>query len=718
MREGRRESRRGRREDVTASRGFFWGLLAVISFAIFTPSGPVEGTHGVVFAALGLLLFAFPPRQRLPRWLLVVAGAFAVFASLHLLPRAFGGSGGWRGGLEALGLETGGQIAVQPLQSLLRLLGLAAILVVALAAVSHRVDARRHFQLALGFTTLVGIYAAVSMIASDVGWHPAWDIESSFGLFPNRNHTGTLLVLGFLCGLAVLYRGLSRRQWLSAGVAGVSVAITGWATLGYNVSRAGALLLGLFATAWLLGLGRRHFSVRMGVCTAVLAGLAVLLFVASDASVKRRIVDTIEVTKARKGEQGALDGAQLLMKDAPLDFRMLIYSDALKMIGGEAWTGIGLGGFRYVFPQYREASATNALCLHPESDWLMLAAETGVQTAALLIVLLIGLFVLAWRGKRRSPSWPLHLGCLLAAAVVPVHGLFDVPGHRVGIALSAVFLLTITLRSPRKSRPPMLGALGRGAYRLGGGAIALGGAILLHAQWFGGEPTALSDARVSAERIRVLYIDDLAVREAGTGVVVGEDPLELAISIAEGAILQTPLDPELHFLRGGMAINFDDKNDLVDRTYAIQRLLAPRNTETPLRQSISWASIDPGRSAILWQDALSRARFLAATPSGGFEGQPRNVWNQIMNQAKGDEELLLEALPLATGEIEFLLSWIGQVSPGLLAQTMPELLVEEAWDTATRRRLLAAWKRRGARGVSDAEAFAATHPEWFGDVGN
>lgn len=701
--------RRGRVD----SKGVFWGLLLVFGFAILMPNGSVAGTQALIFSVLGLLLLVFPPHFRISPWLIALAAGLVLASALPLLPRQLAGAQDWRLSLEGLGLGTGNQITPHPQQTMLYLGGFAAMVVFAVSLAGHRISLGSQYFIALGVTMIAGAYALLSMLAQDFGWSILWDQEPSFGLFPNRNHTATLMATGGICGLGVVFHSLNSRRWVGAVLSAASLGILVWALLGYSSSRAGALLLALGFAAWLMGLGRRYLSARAMISIGVLGGLAVLLFYASNTEVKKRIYETVA------SEEGEVQ--QVIGDDTPLDFRVLVYEDATKMISGEPWTGVGLGVFRFVFPQYRDASATNALCVHPESDYLMVAAESGLLSLALLGTLVISCFLLAFRRNWRRRSWPLRLSCLLAACVVPIHGIFDVPGHRIGLALGSVLLLAINWRP---SRQQLMGSIGASCFRLGGAAMLIAGVTLSLAEFGRDGHTPINDAERAAEEIRQLHAEDQATSSADFSQPVlavdempgqaplatpdGEDKLEMAIAVAEAAIRTTPLDPELHYLRGAMALYFYDKEELALRSFAIQRQLDPIWVTLPLRQANGWKGADPARAATLWWEAMGRAERLAALQPS-LASQPAAAWSQILQQAKGDDELLEVALPLADDDPKRLRSWIALASDELRASLLPEVLDRAGLDTQTRIECLRAWHRAGNR--DDVQAYTDSHPE-------
>src|SRR5258708_24250439 len=106
------------------------------------------------------------------------------------------------------------------------------------------------------------------------------------------------------------------------------------------------------------------------------------------------------------------------------------------------WCGVGLGNFRALFPLYRSASINQQSVWHPESDWLWLAAESGWLAVGLALGLAVavlrGAFPLT-QGSRRH----LRAAALAAGIAALLHSTFDVPGHRLGSALLALFVIVL-----------------------------------------------------------------------------------------------------------------------------------------------------------------------------------------------------------------------------------------------------------------------------------
>ncbi len=175
----------------------------------------------------------------------------------------------------------------------------------------------------------------------------------------------------------------------SRGGAGWAVVLgLGWvcllgvytAALAVNRSRAGPVLFAAMTLAWLLA----ATPPRKRKPETIVAGAAVALLLATVFLLTGRAV------MARLAGSGVMD------------FRLKIYSDALRMIRDSPWTGTGLGSFNAIFPLYRNASVLQERVLHPESDWLWLAAEAGLPGVVAVAGLLGWMGALVVEGAREG----------------------------------------------------------------------------------------------------------------------------------------------------------------------------------------------------------------------------------------------------------------------------------------------------------------------------
>lgn len=439
------------KEEPIKDRAVPWALAALglgCFLTFFVEGSASTAWPGFALGGAGLLLALAPPGVRLPWIWGALLLLLLVLAALPLLPVGMVPAQVWRTELEALGVDTGRSVSVHRAETidLLIRMGVGSLLV--LYALGHRVSLSAQHRLVLAFTAGVAVYALASMIRHHTGAHGTGASPPTFGFFPNRNHTATLLVMGALCGLGVMVHSCRTKAWIMAAGAVVCMGLILTAVLTYSISRSGPVLLTAAVLGWLTLLGRGYLSRtrRLLLAGLLLTACAVAAWF-YNGELARRLTETAkkagslmasaprEQVPALKATSSTGDGSEEV-----LDLRVLIQEDALSLIRHEPWTGIGLGNFRFVFPQYRDVSFNDRICLHPESDWLWLAAEAGGPAAVVLGAATLGLLGFALQQARRRRGLSLSLGCLMAAAVLPVHGLFDVPGHHLNLILSAVGL--------------------------------------------------------------------------------------------------------------------------------------------------------------------------------------------------------------------------------------------------------------------------------------
>lgn len=624
------------------------GMALCCIFAMLAAGAPLEILHGVLWVGLGLLLVLFPPPFKVGA-LWVAAGLLLIGgASLAFLPDHWFTVPDWRKALEALGQPTGDRVTAQPLLSLELLSGLAVSVVASWFMLGHRIPERAHLPIVL--TVVLGIsgYVLLSMLAYEAMPRWTWDTSETFGLYGNRNHTATLLVMGALASLGVIVEAVRGRRGGIAGFATLALVICIWALVGYSISRAGVLLLFLGVVTWFVALGKPYVSTRMVMTVTVFMAVLGCLFWLADTGIKRRLVSQWEEIHAELRQPAVVEPInhpQDNKTSALSDFRQLIYKDTLQLIRHEPAVGIGLGQFPFIFPQYRKESMVDSKCWHPESNWLLLAAEAGWGTAVVTAVAVAALFFTAFRSaRRRRRGWPLALGTLLAAVVVPVHGIFDVPAYHTGIAWTALLLVALSLRAPEKSAARSGPGL-QWAFKTAGAAVLLGGVWLL-TLGMSGRTVALSEAASAANGIQSYYADAIAVtadpKKHTVPAPAGRPPvdsLRLAVELADQALKTSPLDPDLHYLKGVVLIRRDGMESPADRAFAIQRLLLPDWVTVPYWQGFAWMDRDPERTRSLWREALRRAQ-AAEKQKKGVYWSPEDLFKNASYTIGGKPAIL------------------------------------------------------------------------------
>lgn len=615
------ESKDSEREQVESQHGtrgqfVFGGFWALLCIGTILVSGPWAGFHGLLLVGTGLLIGFCPPTVSLPRlwWLLAVI--FLCTGAAAFLPADWFTLPKWRENLESLGLPTGSRVVIQVRHAAESLGFLAIMLCGGLWFAGHRPSPAQLRTWAMAFTLGVAAYALISKIMQHP---PVKEGEiTHFGFFPNRNHTATYLAMGAVCGLGNLLQAQRDKRYFVMCLTMLSTGICLWAVVGWSVSRGGILLTAIGALAWLSMLGTRYLG-KNGIRAVALMALAVIGgFLIIDTNVKQRLSTTVEKTgEAFTNTDSALIEEQpkpINDSTRDLDFRVPTMLDTLGMIRDFPWTGVGAGQFPYVFPQYRKltALANDSASVHPESDWLWVASETGIPSALALALLAVLAIWKSLREIHHGRDRALRAGCLAAAILVPIHGLFDVPGHRITLAWSAIFLYTLSRHSSTGSRAALKTPSSRSSLIMALAFLCVG-AWLMRAQWWGGTQPASIASKIARKQAIALYRQDQVLKNAAVASgrdyqpAPSEDPLEKALKLLEPASRTTPLDYGILRLQSDLASHFDDKYDLIEKNFALELALNPTWVAAPMRQAEALSVLKPDKSKELINEALRRA---------------------------------------------------------------------------------------------------------------
>ncbi|MCF7734540.1 MAG: O-antigen ligase family protein [Akkermansiaceae bacterium] len=621
--------------------GAFWGLVLLATFFV---NGPWAGFHGILLGCVGLLMLVRPPDTSLPALWWVLAGVFLVAGSAVWLPANWFLIPAWRTHLTSLGVETGDQVVIQSRQALELFTLFGVTLFTGLWLAGHRPSATQLRRWAMIFTLGVAAYAIISRL---IQIQPDAGPGGHFGFFPNRNHSATYLAMGAVCGLGTMLQALRDRRFPALATALGGTAICLWAIAAWSLSRGGIVLVGIGAVLWISILGR-HYLGRHGIWALGLIALAAAgLFFIADSGVKERLTLTMEKA-GELADPGSpsidADGKSAIESVQSLDLRIPIALDTLGLIRDFKWTGVGAGQYRYVFPQYRERSAVrnDSESYHPESDWLWMAAEAGVPaTLALAALVLLG----AWKSLRSIRSGrqrAVRGACLIAAMLVAIHGIFDVPGHRITLAWSAVFLFALSLHCPTASASPA--APRAWPFRLAALPVLLLAGLLLHSQWGAGYQPAVVAGDAACGRAMALYQQDQTLQKEATAAgkthdpPAGEDLLEQAVTGLKQATRDAPMDRRLYHLRGYITLYFDDLEAETNQAFEIERALDPTWIKGPLQQATAWSRTSPRQTELLWQDALQRAGWMDEHHPGSPYNRA-NTLKQIRHAARGNPQL-------------------------------------------------------------------------------
>lgn len=636
--------------------GMFGGLWALLFLMTFLVAGPWAGFHGVLLGGLGLLVALHPPTARLPGVWWAFAGIFALTAAAAFLPASWFFVPEWRRGLESLGLETGSMVAIQARQAVEAYGLLAVTLFAGFWMTGHRPSPAQIRLWALVFTLGVACYAVLARFAQNSPHFAANFSPQHFGFFPNRNHSATYLSMGTICGLGCVLQAMRDKRFVILAVALAASALCLWALATWSISRAGVILTVTGGLLWVSMLGSRYLGSHGIWAIALIAITAVGLFLTTDTEVFERMTVTVEKagTVIAAEPSASSDARELTAKPSQhFDFRIPIYLDTWRLIRDFSWTGIGAGQFYYVFSQYRDHTviANDSDVFHPESDWLWMAAEHGIPATLALVALVILACGTSLRGIRHGRDRALRASCLVAAMLVPIHGIFDVPGHRITLALTAALLFSLSLQNPSnnngESHPPPRAW----PFRIAALALLAASIFLIRAQWFEGPQPALTSAKTAVAEARRLYQQSQAIQKPKSPEsptvhqsANTDELLKKALLVLKDAEKIAPLDREIPWHQGFLALYFNDLRDDAKRAFKIERSLDPTWVKGPVRQALAWSNSNTGETVRLWNEALRRARLLDQRQPGGLGAETR-ARAQIRDQTRGKpflEELRLE----------------------------------------------------------------------------
>ena len=670
-----------------ASYFFYIGLLIIAIFGCVASGAPRQGFYGIIFVSFGILVTLFPPAFKTPKWLNIGLTLFFISLSASLLPRDFAISQSWRTKLESLGLETGNLISPHPAATIESLVIIGLAIFIGLCSLGHRVNRQSFLKIASLFVIAAASYTAISMLFIQNEWTWEWDPNSGFGFFANRNHMATLMVMGSLVGLGSLFIHLKKKNWFAFFLMILAVGIICWGILGFSISRSGLILLIFFHPIWFLFVVKKNLNYKLVTSFLVLFSLSIILFFLSDTQLENRFDNLIK-------EKGV--NSKLISSDEKSDYKSIlglrkyIHADTYEMIQSEPWTGTGLGTYEFIFPFFKKRSIIasdrilNGNVLHPESNWLDLASQAGISSFILALTCVLILLSLTLLTNRKSRSWMLSLSCVLSVCCILIHGIVDVPSQKIGIVMSGIILIGIAQRPSEIKDRPTPKYLGVIYQLLGVGVFSLG-LVIIHSQWFSSKSIIFSDSQITQDKIQNLY--DLSINSAQENDFKGQqDYIMLAIDLTEDAIKRSPLDSELHYLRGKLYSFLDGNEDQIKLSFEIESALDPSWVNLPLRQAKVWLFIDLKETRRLWTVALERSRKSKDLSS-------RNTWNRILAQAKQHPIQIREVYEIIMNKDDsfYIMRWMDIAGVKNLNAQMPKILRSDLLSSDTKNDISSHW---------------------------
>ena len=537
-------------------------------------------------AALGMMVGI--PSTRAGRWPVILSLLFAAATAAAFLPGS-DGLPAWRSGAPAV-VELAPLFAAMPWHLLFWWLTLVGTIIAAWFLLASPLDARMLRVFLHAVAGVVAAYAVVSIVQAQTAWTYPFSGGANFGLLPNRNHTATLLVVGAIISFGLMQWEVTHSHRAGAALSAVWGAPSLAALLFFSTSRAGVLFLALGFALWTAGAVGRSVQRRTPLIAAgILTTFLVALFVLGGSTVRDRLGSLWQkATQSETGEAG----------ETTMDGRLLIYQDTAKMISEAPLTGQGMGHFEFVFPHYRDASRTKFSVLHPESDWLMVAAESGIPAALILVVLVGWYFARCWRGRREEGGL-LRWTAASAIGAAVLHGVIDVPWHRPALGW---FLLIVALVSvPGGGKRLRWATLWRVVQILLGLVFLCAAGWLLQAAKSDRPPLAYRWAGYAAELESLL-----AAGKYDDGEFVARE-----------ALGDFPLSHQAYYWRAAFLRMFEGSDKEMDADMAGGRFAEPVLPSVAAEQARLWEKISDRNEASARAEAVRRAKKIDQQEGGG-----------------------------------------------------------------------------------------------------
>lgn len=295
-------------------------------------------------------------------------------------------------GLRAAGLEPGwAPISLSPQRTWSSLLSLLPACAMFLAALTLDTTMRMRLVFAVLVVAALNVLLGAAQLAggedSALRLYAVTNKSAAVGLFSNRNHLASMLIVAATLAAAWATRASVRRPAPKLALGGalllIGLIIVG---VGMTGSRAGLLLLfpagvGALALAWRAGVGQGRGKAILGLLIAGFLGAVV-------------------VVKLSFGE--AIDRLQT-------GFAGSNFSEELRVTGaGVAWeaikafapVGAGFGTFVPVYKMFEPTETViNTYMNHVHDDWIEVVLEGGLPAIALLVAFLV------WFGRTGWSLW-------------------------------------------------------------------------------------------------------------------------------------------------------------------------------------------------------------------------------------------------------------------------------------------------------------------------
>ena len=669
-------------------------FLVLASLAGVFMAGTIrQGSTGIFLSVAGVLMILLSPNRMVPWRYWILCGGLLLAASLSLLPQAWFYTPPWRVGLqENQALPPLLQVSLAPRETIYWMMLLAGALLVGLFSLGHPVRSGVKIYIALLGALGCAAYALLAIYAKKTGWEYPFMPKNifappDFGFFPNRNHTAAFLVTGAILSLGIVRTAWTEKRPVAFVLGGLVTGVCSYTLLFMSTSRGGVVFLVAGTLVWLAMLGRGHRSSALVVSVLAIGFLVAGIFLSTESLARDRVLEFFGASSL--AQEGGLEKTG----EAFTDFRSKIFRDSVRIVRDYPITGTGLGTFGYVAPFYVDASIDEAIPIHPESDWLMVACESGLGFVFCAFALL-ALLIRDMLPFRKSGTWPLRWGMIAAALAAILHAVVDVPIHRVELGWWILVLAGLAFGNPaptgterNKSWWTQRLIFGAG----GAGCLALG-LLLIRSQWFGEVPFPPYRAAIAVNQMRQLaekgHFDDAA-------------------NLARSEIPLSPMSGGLYRELGYREIKNGGNPIVADAVFAAERSLNPVSSKLVFDQGMLWLGDDPKRTAALWVESMKRHLRIQ---KGGAYSNPEELYGRMLGQARQHPEMLPILEQCARMSPGLWMIWIGNAPPEKIEESASNKEFLASLDGPGRQKFLQTWWNRGNK--ESLEKFLAKNPDW------
>jgi len=683
-------------------------LLLGALMAVFLAGNAHQGACGLFLLLAGLVLVSRSPTHSTP-WMLWILGALlVVLMTTSLLPLQVS-IHGWREVIQAgIGIHLPQSFTVSPADTIAWTFFAFFSAAVALHALGSPCT-RNQLEFA-GLIVVFGcsLYAVLAVISWKSGWHYPFfdqdpDYPAVFGFFPNRNHTAGFLITGAIVALGLLRQATLGKKFLLFLIATTAFLLLVSCLLFFSSSRGGLVFLFLGVLIWVAGLGKRFRPWWLLFLLGFAALTMAVRFATSDTPLLQRFLQPTPKIQKTFGSPGV--GERNNPESTKVDARLGIARDTLRMIRDYPLTGTGAGTYASLYPLYARSSLMDkTTALHPESDWLMLASESGIP--ALLVA--FGILLILLRGVPSlavisGDSWPLKWAFLSAFLAEVLHGFVDVPIHRIELGWWVMILGAIGFAVPKET-PETKSASVRAQYvmlLIAGLVMLVAGAMMVRAQWFGGGDVPPFESVNGRDRIlmRYAYADNSWYQ------------LDPIFSTSRQLIRRYPLQGDIRQQYGIFLI--EEKWDLheAETLFSQARALQPHNADLAYTQGIILAPADAKGAAMIWKDALKRQLILDELPNSPVR-RSTELFSTMLRESASNPALLAEMGELSRVSPEIHAFWLSRPTSTAaeIAEAMKDQTFLKGLGERDQGRLFETWWQRGDK--KKVEEFLGVHPEY------